>query len=325
MEGVRPFLDKSGLRTQRVHLFFGKGVDGKGKGGIVEVKFGKSRDKERFKKSLGESLRRKEWVRVEKAWRILKEEEERKRRFDVSKVGIGGVIRGVDEESRKRGVVISQGFRDLDSLMGMARELVGIAGRFKEGMTGDGEGDKEEGDGEERNAFVEMMNELGIESPVTKSMAGGNLRLYRLQLARQVGEFIIRPLEELGGVMTLTEVYCAYNRGRASTELVSPDDLVQACLLFEGLELGLKLVRLESGVQAVEFGGSRKEVVARRVEKIAREKGSVSAIDLMEVMKSMPIQRIMAILLDAEKRGFLCRDETENGLRFFPNLFTAGI
>ena len=47
--------------------------------------------------------------------------------------------------------------------------------------------------------------------------------------------------------MTLTDVYCLFNRARG-TELVSPDDLLNACQLFDQFDSRMKLRRFDSGV-----------------------------------------------------------------------------
>jgi hypothetical protein len=51
-------------------------------------------------------------------------------------------------------------------------------------------------------------------------------------LSRQLADFLIKPLAAAGGVMQLPDVYCLFNRARGS-ELVSPDDLLQACQMFQ--------------------------------------------------------------------------------------------
>ena len=57
------------------------------------------------------------------------------------------------------------------------------------------------------------------------------------------------PLARVGGMMTLTDVYCLYNRARG-TELISPDDLLEACELFSKLRLGLHIREFPSYVTA---------------------------------------------------------------------------
>jgi ESCRT-II complex subunit VPS36 len=70
---------------------------------------------------------------------------------------------------------------------------------------------------------------MGISSPVTKASAGSR---YQQELSRQLADFLTGPLSRAGGVLLLPDVYCLFNRARG-TELVSPDDLVQACQAFQ--------------------------------------------------------------------------------------------
>ena len=77
---------------------------------------------------------------------------------------------------------------------------------------------------------------LGIISPVTRLSAG---REYHQQLARQIVDLLLsnHRLRRLGGMITLSDVYCIYNRARG-TELVSPDDLLEAAQMLNKLQIG---------------------------------------------------------------------------------------
>ena len=55
------------------------------------------------------------------------------------------------------------------------------------------------------------------------------------------------PLQKMGGMMTLTDVYCLYNRARG-TELISPEDLLEACQLFPAVGAGLHVREFPSYV-----------------------------------------------------------------------------
>ena len=46
--------------------------------------------------------------------------------------------------------------------------------------------------------------------------------------------------QESGGIMTMADVYCRFNRARGM-ELVSPDDLTNACKMFETLKQPMRL------------------------------------------------------------------------------------
>lgn len=52
----------------------------------------------------------------------------------------------------------------------------------------------------------------------------------------QLADFVKLPLEKSGGMIALVDVYCLFNRARG-TELISPEDLLQACALWEKLDV----------------------------------------------------------------------------------------
>lgn len=77
---------------------------------------------------------------------------------------------------------------------------------------------------------------IGIVSPVTRLSAG---REYHQQLARQIADLFLANdrIRRLGGMITLSDVYCIYNRARG-TELVSPDDLLEGASQLQYLKIG---------------------------------------------------------------------------------------
>lgn len=177
---------------------------------------------------------------------------------------------------------------------------------------------------------------LGIASPVTRTTAGA---LFHQQLAlqarpsprcvcftphtaAQLADFLARPLAGAGGLLTLPDVYCLFNRARG-TELVSPEDLLQACALWEPLGLGLRLRRFTSGVLAVQAAAHSEAAMAATLAGLAAGRGGgVSVADVAQHLGLSPsIAR--ECLLAAEGRGSLCRDEAPEGLRFFENPWAA--
>lgn len=75
---------------------------------------------------------------------------------------------------------------------------------------------------------------VGIVSPITKSAILGNASsantVYYQQLAMQIIDILLKNslLQKMGGMVSLTDLYCIVNRARG-TELLSPDDLYTAC------------------------------------------------------------------------------------------------
>ena len=187
---------------------------------------------------------------------------------------------------------------------------------------------------------------MGIVSPVTKSIAGS---AYTSELARQLS-VVLRPhLQRRGGVVLLTDAFCLLNRARG-TEVVSPEDLYEASLLLGELKLGMQLrvVLVTSGKEGQGGGGggsfraiqldtfSDAAVTSRILAMIDERKGGgggggekcnsiayyqsfVTAHEITKLM-GIPLPFVKQILLQAEKNGTLCRDESIAGLRFFKNL-----
>lgn len=101
---------------------------------------------------------------------------------------------------------------------------------------------------------------LGIEDPVTRDAYKSNNEYYK-SLAKQISNALLTPITEVGGMMSLTDVYCRINRARG-LELLSPEDLLNACRLMESLNLSLKLYEFESGVKVLQLESLRDESVA---------------------------------------------------------------
>lgn len=65
----------------------------------------------------------------------------------------------------------------------------------------------------------------------------------------------------MGGMMALTDVFCRVNRAR-SLELLSPEDILNACRLMESLDLPLKLFQFSSGVMVLQLTSLDTDTVA---------------------------------------------------------------
>jgi ESCRT-II complex subunit VPS36 len=157
-------------------------------------------------------------------------------------VGVAGIMHREAEKSSQTSASLAVAFRDLDALMNMAADMVKLAEKFRGVMGPDGSillnntntvsnsntDGAAGGSGEQLLLDADTQLQLiamGIASPVTKASAGAR---YHQELSRQLADFLAAPLARAGGVLMLPDVYCLFNRARGS-ELVSPDDLLQAC------------------------------------------------------------------------------------------------
>lgn len=73
----------------------------------------------------------------------------------------------------------------------------------------------------------------------------------------------------MGGMMALTDVFCRINRAR-SLELLSPEDILNACKLMESLDLPLKLFEFSSGVKVLQLTSLDTETVAEATAVLVR-------------------------------------------------------
>uniref|UniRef100_A0A670Y812 Vacuolar protein-sorting-associated protein 36 n=1 Tax=Pseudonaja textilis TaxID=8673 RepID=A0A670Y812_PSETE len=234
----------------------------------------------------------------------------------IRAAGIVGIERKLEERRKEMDKNISEAFEDLSKLMEKAKEMVelskSIASKIREKQ-----GDITE---DETIRFKSYLLSMGIANPVTRETYGSGTH-YHMQLAKQLAGILQAPLEERGGIMSLTEVYCLVNRARG-LELLSPEDLVNACKMLESLKLPLRLRIFDSGVMVIELlSHNEEEMVASALETVS-EKGSLTAEEFAKLV-GMSVLLAKERLLLAEKMGQLCRDDSVEGLRFYPNLFVT--
>lgn len=116
--------------------------------------------------------------------------------------------------------------------------------------------------------------------------------------------------------MTITEVYCRINRARG-LELVSPDDVLNACKLLNG---PMKLRQYPSGAIILQLENHNDDQVAEEVADHVKECGSMSVEECAR-LKHISVLLAHERFLISERAGKICRDESVEGLRFYPNLF----
>ncbi|XP_067841978.1 vacuolar protein-sorting-associated protein 36 isoform X1 [Heptranchias perlo] len=265
-----------------------------------------------FYRRLSEELLQKRWERISVSQPM--QSSSRSQAGRVRAVGIVGIERKLEEKRKETDKNISEAFEDLSKLMAKAKEMVDlsklIANKIK-----DKQGDISE---DETIRFKSYLLSMGIANPVTRETHGSGTH-YHMQLAKQLAGMLQAPLEEQGGMVALTDVYCLTNRARGM-ELLSPEDLVNACKMFEALRLPMRLRIFDSGVMVVQLQSHNEdEMIASALETVS-EKGFLSS---EEYAKLVGISVLLAKerLLLAEKFGHLCRDDSVESLRFYPNLF----
>lgn len=236
----------------------------------------------------------------------------------IIKSGIGGILRNQELQLKQSHQSLDVAFQDLQGLMSKAQEMVKLAEKFRSSLSRDPGAEQDLLD---QDTITEMIS-MGITSPVTKQTAGA---LYHEELSRQLADFLITPLQRVGGMMTLPDVYCRFNRGRGM-ELISPDDLIQAANLFGKMQFPLKIRSFPSGVTVIQSADHDDDEVCQRIEEWIKPEsnGSLSrsliASDLVEEFR-IPLTIAQEHLLIAEQREVLCRDDSPDGVRFYYNFF----
>ncbi|KAM5546479.1 vacuolar protein sorting-associated protein 36 [Rosa sericea] len=241
----------------------------------------------------------------------------------VRMVGVSGILRKEQEMWETTDKSLQDAFQDLNALMSKAKEMVMLAEKMRQKLLSGSTSQAGAAEDEELGSKQEMQDWLlsvGIISPVTKESAGA---LYHQQLSRQLADFVRLPLERAGGMMNLIDIYCLFNRARG-TELISPEDLLQACFLWEKFDVPVMLRKFDSGVMVIQNKSHSDEEIFARIKTLATKPDALrTGISASDAAITLGIAPGMAKehLLTAESKGFLCRDISPDGFRFYINLF----
>lgn len=232
--------------------------------------------------------------------------------------GIGGIERKIKDQHEQTDRNIDSGFQDLRNLMCLIEDMVHISKSIKEKLREKGN----EISSDETILFKSYLLSLGVnedsEDPVKRSKYNSDNKYYN-ELGKQISK-IIKPIaHSKGGQIALTEVYCAINRARGF-DLISPDDLLNACSTLEKQSLGMKMVRYASGLVVLQCDDFDQNTINNQILDILNNVESLSAQELaIQIGVSVALARQR--LMDSENFGLICRDEGIQGLRFFPNKF----
>lgn len=90
-----------------------------------------------------------------------------------------------------------------ESMVQLAQEL---RSKLASQPAAEGAGD---GDATMDPAVEQELIDLGIWSPVTRRLSG---KRFEEDLARELADFLHQPLRRTGGMMTLHDVFCLFNR-----------------------------------------------------------------------------------------------------------------
>jgi ESCRT-II complex subunit VPS36 len=219
---------------------------------------------------------------------------------------IGGIKQTMDTEKKQAQDTIGSAFSDMASLREKARDLSALAQQLKSY--------EEETKDEELREIRGVMSTLGFTTGVTEETAGKN---FHQQLARELCDFVYPHCEAAGGLISLYDVYCLYNRSRPS-DMISPTDLLNACKLMQKLSMPLVLHEFKSGIKTLQISVRSDAQIMERVMGMIRSNEHLSVVQLSSLMNVSPIVAKQYLLI-GEDRGLLCRDDSVEGLHFYEN------
>ncbi|KAM5432474.1 Vacuolar protein-sorting-associated protein 36 [Microsporum canis] len=251
--------------------------------------------------------------------------------------GIAGLERRGLETRRNNEAVIGGAFEDLEALMASAREVVALAETFS----------RESSVTEEVSQSAAALGMMTTKEVMgSSSSSSTSASLYVTELSRNLAEYLTDErqtiLAQAGGIMSLIDLWAAFNRARNGVELVSPRDFHAAAEQWERLRLPVRLRRFKSGLLVVQRADWTDEQTLRQLREWFDEmhrlppaptSTSTSAevtwdwrlhgrgVTAQETGRRFGWSVGVAgeELEMAEERGLLCREQGIEGLRFWYN------
>ncbi len=248
-------------------------------------------------------------------------------------VGIAGLERRGQEQRKNNEVVIGSAFEDLEALMASAKEIVALAESFAQ--------TSEDGSSDASTLLLESATALGMVT--TKEMLGsgsGSESLYLSELSRNLAEYLTDDargiLKKEGGIMSLVDLWAIFSRARGGVDLVSPIDFEKAARLWGKLNLPVRLRQFKNGLLVVQRHDwtDEKTIVQLQAwfQEIRQNPPPLDDVkwDWVTFGRGVTVQEaarrfgwsvgVASEELEmAEEKGFLCREEGVEGLRFWEN------
>jgi hypothetical protein len=267
-----------------------------------------------FQHQLSQQLTRKHWTRG-KAGQVNAMSSQ------MHNVGITGIQRKIQERLDQQDAKINDSFKDLSILMNQAKEMVELSNSIiaKINKETAKEVTADEDTEDMKNLKSYFLNMGLIDNPVTKESSGSK---YYKDLAMEIYKSMTRVVAENGCIMTMADVYCRLNRARGIAGLISSEDLLYACKELNKLNKELRYcVYAELNLHVLEIQNSEaNERKLKEVVELVKRSECLTAYGLSrELNCSLNVAK--KYLIDGERVGKLCRDDTNMGLKFYINLF----
>jgi len=324
---------------------------------VLVFRSGGGPDRDWSLKEFSKALERKRW---EAATRL----QEQRAKVDASlgdRVGLDKILAKNAMRHRQNARLAEDALSgDSENLLQEAAGLLRVIQKYTvlvqklDGNDRVGGGDDGDDDAQAATKLRGLLSDMGMTSALSQSKVAGsvgkgfagmgrssatdqNLRDYHEVTARQVADFLIPKLRKRaasgksssgasnsGGMMSLTDVYCLFNRARGSN-LISPEDLRASCaLLGSTVKVGLSMRTFPSGVVVLQLDDLAVESTNYEARRALIDlcAGGRTALEASHVLKLSPLLASEQ-LEEAERLEWLCRDVTLSTVRFFPNKFAT--
>jgi len=259
------------------------------------------------------SVSRKQWEQ-EEAQKIKQSHKPKSRR-----VGVDAILTNSKQKHQQAAKLTDTAFQgDAGTLLREATELVNIIHKYTATLDRSTQDSQQDQDNDK---LVGLLQDMGMTSALKKADYKGRENAYYETTARQLADFVRPKLQIQQGVMTLTDVYCLFNRARGS-HLLSPEDLLAAVECLERLNVGIQLYQFpDSGLKVLRSDSATDQALAETfLDLCRRHNGHVTALTVSRATH-VPAVLAMEQLQAAERAEFLVRDETLESIRFYPNKF----
>ena len=168
----------------------------------------------------------------------------------------------------------------------------------------------------------EVMFNMGMTenftSHVSKEISG---KKFYQDLAREIEKFLDKVItsERFSGVIGLIDLFCLYNRARG-TDLVSPEDLNVACAALDGFSTKYMLKCYpKSGIKTIQLKSFNEAQYYEKLGKLLEEYPGMTADRIASYLK-INVVVMREQITQAEILGYICVDESHEGLRYHQNL-----
>ena len=237
--------------------------------------------------------------------------------FTTQTAGIAGLARKRRAKRDEAGALAAETRDDVRALMAEASAVVSMLQKYQ------ARADRASGDDAALGA-ARQLGAMRVADDDAAAVDAGDGKL----LADAAAAFASKLLGAgAAKSVTLTDLWCRFNRARGASGLVSPEDFADACGRYldrrspdfsRGAPATLRVFR--SGVKVVALADDD-----TRARVVAHAAGGATAMGLA-VALAVPPALAAELLADAEHDGALCRDKSSAGLAFYPNAFaTRGV